>query len=199
MKSKEELVWIELLKKPAKTEEERMDLEIAGKAFKNQLNTEIRALSNELLSKGLRFSNPWEMVNSKEAYPEAIEILIRHIHKPYHDKNKEGIIRALTVKEAKGKANEELIKEYNVTPKEKDNLRWTIGNAFTVIITPEDVDRIIPIVHDKTNGMSRFRFVDALGKIKTEKSKACLQTLLVDAQMAPYALKALNKFLQKKT
>ena len=192
MKSKEELRWIELLRKPAKTEEERREKEEAGVAFSNQLKEEIKDLSNELISQGSKFSDPWDMVNSKESYPEAIDILIAHLSKPYHDKNKEGIIRALTVKEAKGKASKALLEEYYAIPKEKQILRWTIGNAFTVIKMKDDVEIISSIVKDKTNGMSRQMFVVALGKIKTEEAKTCLKYLLNDEEMKQFAVKALG-------
>lgn len=193
MKSKEETRWLELLKKPARTEKERKEKELAREAFNNQLKLEIKGLSDELKAAGSKFSNPWDMVNSKEAYSEAINILIEHLHKPYHEKNKEGIVRALTVKEARGKANASLINEYNNISKDRHNLRWTIGNAFTIIVTPNDFESISSIVKDKSNGMSRYRFVEALAKIKTADSRACLQYLLDDKEMKPYAEKALKK------
>lgn len=193
MKSKEELKWLELLKKPARTQQERREKQLAGEAFNNLLKFEIKNLSDELLAKGVKFSNPWDMVNSKEAYPEAIDILIEHLHMSYHDKNKEGIIRALTVKEAKDKANRALIAEYNTMPKEKYNLRWLIGNAFTVIITKNDVEAISAIVKDKSNGISRQQFVIALGKLKTIDAKNCLKDLLQDNDMKLYANKALGR------
>lgn len=194
MKSKAELRFVELLRKSPKTQEEIAEKDLMGEIFGQELKYERRDLSQELKDAGARFSDPWDMVNTKEPYPEAIDILVKHLSINYHDKNKEGIIRALTVKEAKGKANKALIEEYNKTPKEKDNLRWIIGNAFTVIITKEDIESILPIVMNKDNGMSRYRFVEALGKIKTEQVKAALTKLLDDEEMAPYAAKALNKF-----
>lgn len=194
MKSITEIRWLELLRKPAKTEAERRDRTLAGEAFSNELKLEILSLSNELKAVGSKFLYPWDMVNSKEIYPEAIDILIEHLHKPYHEKNKEGIIRALTVKEAKGRANSSLINEYNNISKANHHLRWIIGNAFTVIITPGDFESVSSIVEDKSNGISRYRFVEALGKIKTNESKACLQYLLDDEEMKPFAEKTLKKF-----
>jgi len=197
MKSEIELKFLKLLRKSPKSKEEIHEQERLRKLFVQELKEEVKDLSQELKRKGSKYLDPWDMVNTKESYPEAIDILIEHVPKQYHDKNKEGIFRALTVKEAKGKANSALIKEYNNIPKEKHNLRWVIGNAIYIIITPDDIDSILPIVENKENGMSRFRFVEALGKIKSEKTETTLIKLLDDDEMTPYALRALGRLKSK--
>ena len=58
-------------------------------------------------------NNIYDLVNTKEAYPEAIHVLIGLIEEINDFNIKQGIVRALTVKEAKGKANYTLLKEYN--------------------------------------------------------------------------------------
>jgi hypothetical protein len=198
MKSEAELKFIELLKKSSLSIQERNEMDSARKLFVEELKLEIKELSNELKEVGSKYTDPWDMVNTRDSYPEAIDILIKHVSKGYHDKNREGIFRSLTVKEAKGKANDTLIEEYNKISKEKDNLRWVIGNAIYIIVTPKDIEAILSIVENKNNGMSRDMFVLALGKIKSEKAENVLIKLLDDEEISLYALRALRRMESKK-
>src|ERR1700744_6636741 len=200
MKSEIEVKFLELLRKPIKSKEEIDEKERLRNLFTMELKQEIKELSDELKDAGSKYTDPWDMVNAKDSYPEAIDILIKYLPKEYHYSNKEGIVRALTVIEAKGKANAALITEYNKIPieKENDSLRWAIGNAIWFIITPNDIKSILPIVEEKRNGISRHRFVLALGKVKSEKAENVLIKLLSDEEVAVYALEALGKLKSKK-
>lgn len=198
MPSDLELKFIELLRKPVKSKEEVQELERTGKDLELEYRKETFDLIAELKEAGLEINDIWELVNTKEPYPEAIDILLKHLPKQYHDKNKEGIIRALAVKEAKGKATSALINEFNNTPKEKQNLRWIIGNTIYTTIADEDIASILSIVKDKENGMSRQMFVAALGKIKFPQVELTLIELLNDDQVAANALEALGRLKSMK-
>jgi len=167
-------------------------------ALEKELNSEEKELVQELNAIGLDVSSVWDLVNTKESYPDAIPILIKHLSKEYQDKNKEGIVRALAVKEAIGKASPVLLEEYNKVPKDKMILRWAIGNTVYTIITEADVENILRIVQDKENGISRQMFVAALGKVKSEKAENTLISLLDDAEVTPHALEALGRMKSKK-
>jgi hypothetical protein len=165
--------WNELVGKPRTNEEVEESMSISKKmgALKAKEHQE---LTDELLNVGIKIENIFDLVNTKEKYPKAIPFLLKHLQKKYSDDVKQGIIRALTVKEAKGQAVPLLIKEYLKTPKEKEDLRWVIGNAVWATITKADVESIFPIVLDKTNGWSREGFIFALSKIREEKVKNVL-------------------------
>lgn len=173
-----------------KKEEERI-------AFEKYLEADEFELLTELNSIGLNIYSVWDLVNTNVSYPEAIPILIKHLQKDYHERTKEGIVRALTVKDAKGKANCALISEYNMTPVEFESYRWAIGNAINMLITKEDIDSILKIVMNKDNGISRQMFVMALGKIKSEKTENVLISLLDDNEVIAHALDALGKLKSK--
>lgn len=157
-----------------------------------------KPLVEDLKKAGLNITSSWDLVNTKSRYKPAIPILLEHLPRPYHLKNKEGIVRALAVKEAIGKASPVLIAEYNRTPKDKMPLRWAIGNTIYITITDDDVESILPIVRDKTNGMSRQMFVAALGKVKAEKAEEVLIQLLDDEEVTTHALEALGRMKSKK-
>lgn len=198
MKSNVELKFLELLRKPVKSRQEINDMNKFAYLFEMELREELADLTSELNEIGIQCSDVWDLVNTKVKYPTAIDILLRHLPKPYHDKNKEGIIRALTVMEAKGKAASALIAEYQKTPKENDNLRWIIGNAIATVLTLNEIDWVYSTVLDKSNGRSRRQMVSALSAVKTEKSEGILIDLLEDDEVAPQALAALGKLKSKK-
>ena len=158
--------------------------------------TDSEKVNNSLLEVGIEVDSVYDLVNTSMSYPEAIHPLIEHL-KNIQDVNiKEGIIRALTVKEAKGIANNPLFEEYNKTNEiANSGIRWVIGNAFTVIIGAEDVDRILKIVSNKDNGMSRQMFVMALSKIKSRKQdiENVLIDLLDDDLVCSHAINTLGK------
>lgn len=163
----------ELVQKPIKSKQEiELQQEIAV-AIEKALNDETKSLLNELYQIGITVISLWDLVNTKDKYPSAIPVLLAHLTKDYSEKNKKGIIRALAVKEAIGKASPVLLDEYSSIPKDKMLLRWAIGNTIYITITEDDVERILPIVQDKENGISRKMFVAALGKSNIRESRRC--------------------------
>ena len=177
---------------PYKTSEDIKKQEEIRIALDKALNDETIELVNELNLIGLNINSIWDLVNTKKSYPDAIPILIEHLSKDYSDRNKEGIIRALAVKEAKGKVVSILIELYNKIPKEKQLLRWAIGNTICTVITKGEVESIIPIVQDETNGASRQMFVLALGKFKNDKIINILKEHSKESDIALQVTKALN-------
>jgi HEAT repeat protein len=195
-----EKVFHNLLSKSVKTPDEVKELSRIAQILELEYNKELIDIYIEFRSKGIKFENVWDMVNTKEKYPEAIDILVKYIPKEFHVKNREGIFRALTVIEARGKANSALLKEYNRIPNKYNHLRWVIGNAINTIVLKEDVPSILKIITDKANGSSRKRFVSALGKIGSlnKETEDVLIELLMDDEVAYDAIEALIKLKSKK-
>lgn len=148
----------------------------------------------ELLKTGIRVGGVYDLVNTSQKYPEAIPVLVELVQADYSDPRiREGVVRALTVKEAKGLANESLLKIYNETPYEGRSFHWAIGNAFSVIITERDVPQVLRIVRNREYGTSRQMFVVALGKIKSEEVENTIIELLDDDDVVLHAINALKK------
>lgn len=147
----------------------------------------------EALSKvGIQINNIYDLVNTTQPYSNAIPVLINLLKQGLSDDRvKEGVIRALAVKEAKGKAGKVLIEEYHKTSKEKSLLRWAIGNTMEMVIDNSDIQEVVDIVKNKENGMSRQMFVIALGKVKSEQAEQALIASLYEDEIAPFALEAL--------
>lgn len=155
---------------------------------------DVNKIKLRLAKVGIVINDIYDLVNAVEPYPAAVPVLLDLLQEGIkHIGTKEGVIRALAVKEAIGIASPILIDEYNKTPKDKMLLRWAIGNTIYTTITEDDVDRILPIVQDKENGMSRQMFVAALGRVKSERAEDVLIELLDDDEVAAQALEALGR------
>lgn len=145
---------------------------------------------------GIVVDSIYDLVNTKESYPEAIPALIELLREGVSDENnqREGVIRSLTVKEARGIAGPVLLQEYFRTPKNKEITRWVIGNAMTFAMTVNELGVVLEIVRDKSNGMSRQMFVLALSKFpKSKEVEDTLIKLLSDDDVVVHAINALRK------
>lgn len=198
--------WDELYDKRPRTEAEDKEKEKVGEALGLALRQQVKPLTDELAEVGIQ-ADVWDLVNTSESYPDALPILVRHLSRPYHHRNKEGIVRALAVKEAKGIANKAVMKEYHRLPKENPEIdpdeqwifhyRWAFGNTMCVIVTEDDLDELIEIVMDESNGASRDGFVEALGKLKSPKVVDVMKQLVNDK--SPLVAQAAEKVLRKKS
>jgi HEAT repeat protein len=149
---------------------------------------------NALAKSGIHVADVYDLVNRKIEYSKAIPILIDLLEKGIGDESvREGVIRALAIKKAKGLAGPVLIREFHRTPKEAQLLRWAIGNSMEVVMTDDLTDAVIEIVRDVTNGVAREMSVLALGKVKSERAERTLMNLLEDDEVAAHAASALGK------
>lgn len=172
--------FVKLIRVSVKTEEQMRQLDLLGGLLDKELNIDETDLLIDIRNVGLIISSVWDLVNSRERYPQVIPILVEHLFKPYHKRNKEGIIRALTVKEARGKAGRALIAEFYKTPKSETNYRWAIGNAMAIVMSSEDEKDVLEIVKDKSNGEARDMFVRGLSRSKSTATEHVLIDLLDD-------------------
>lgn len=186
--------WAELASKP-KTKEEIEETLLLAKQIELERAKEYQGLIDELADMGIKINSIWDLVNTKSKYPKAIPVLMKYLPLVNYVRNKEGIVRALTVPEAKGLVVPLLVNEYLQLPNDQENLKWIIGNAVNATITKGEVDNIFPIVLNKENGASRQMFVSALGKIKTDNVKSVLVQLSNDDDkvIREEAKKALKK------
>jgi hypothetical protein len=169
------------------------------------LPTEVRVLTRkeedqyvvaELNKAGVHIDGIYDLVNSRTVYPEAIPVLVSCLSIVRDRVIKEGIVRAITVKEAKGKADKALIHEFrNIPPEasELQNLKWAIGNALSVVATDAVFDDLAGLVTTIEHGKAREMIVIALGKMKNPTAGEVLTRLLSDEELVGFVAKALAK------
>ena len=113
------------------------------KIFKAELDKDQEGIVSEIRQKGINIDSVWDLVNNVKhpfldnkftgKYNEVYSILVDHLDKPHHERIKEGIIRALTEKDARDLAKDKLLEHFY---KETDkNLKWVLANALTTVLT----------------------------------------------------------------
>ncbi len=189
--------WFELLKNPRKEDNE--EILSLGRELELERALEYKAIKPELERIGINITSIWDLVNTKERYPKAVDVLIKFLLEVTQDGNVEGFARALTVREAKGKANKSLIEVYERTPKEKKHLRWAIGNAIATTMTIDDVPWVYAAAKDRSSGMGRSQLIRAIGTVRTEESENILIELLNDESVLLPVIQSLAKLKSKKS
>jgi hypothetical protein len=153
---------------------------------------------------GMRVESVYDLVNTRASYPQAIPVLVECLRIVREPVIKQGIVKALTCKEARGVSERVLLDEFRKLPAStphgpEHTLKWTIGNAFSVIGSDAAVDDLISIATDKRHGTTRQMFVVALGKMRKQRDRVVrvLVGLLGDDDVAGHALVALGKLRAK--
>jgi hypothetical protein len=63
------------------------------------LDLEEQPIVDDLYAAGYKLESVWNFVNTNRLYLGALPVLLKHVQLPYHERIKEGIVRALRVKE----------------------------------------------------------------------------------------------------
>ncbi len=165
------------------------------------MSPEHRSLVEALAEVGVEASNIFGLVNSLKPYPKAIPVLLEFLPRVEDIAIKEGIVRALTVKEASGIAAKPLLLEFerlnSTMPSREASLKWAIGNALSVVATDEVFNDVERLVTDKKHGKAREMLAVALGRMKDRRAVDVLIKLLTDEMVAGHAIIALGKLRAK--
>jgi len=147
-------------------------------------------LVTELRAFGLNVQSAWDLVNTAASYQSAIPILLSHLHKPYPDRVREGIARALAVPEAMlGWAT--LTANYRSEPVGTDT-KTGLACALSAAATDEVTHEIIAFVSDRQHGESRILLLDALRRSQLPEAAAFLEQLKKDPELGAEAKRILR-------
>lgn len=105
--------------------------ETQRRAVEAELRAEEAPILAELANAGVRVDSVWELVNANSSYTAVIPVLTKHLRLPYHPKVREGIARALTVREAQGVAGRVMLDELKRGNESSREVRWALANALT--------------------------------------------------------------------
>lgn len=92
----------------------------------------------------------WDFVNTAQSYPDALPVLIDHLRRPYSDDVREGIARALAVREARGLAGSVIVETLREEGLGKQ-LRWVLANTLTVVADRTNRDGIKAVLATEDN------------------------------------------------
>lgn len=152
-------------------------------------------VAGALASVGINVKSVWDLVNTSVPYPQAIDMLIQLLPVVRDIRVKEGIVRALTVREAKRRASQALIQEYRTAGFASDvhPLKWAIGNALCEVAGPQDVESILELVNESRNATSRQMLCIGLGKLRDSRAIPVLMEALRDAGIQGHAIEGLRR------
>lgn len=141
---------------------------------------------NALRGIGEDISSTAELVNTSRSYPAAIPVLVEHLQRPYPPYVLESIVRALTVKEARGVASSALISLFQRLPI-TGWPKWEVGNAICMTATELDLDALLRIVMERSHGTDREGVVLAFERLHTPQTDRVMIELLSDPTVARQA------------
>lgn len=145
------------------------------KEFQELLNKDEKPLIQAVEKVGIKINSVWDLVNTSKSYTEVIPVLIEHLTKPYHQRTKAGIARALAVPEAKELAWDVLLSEYNkavsdekIEDPNKKGYKDGLAVAISFLADKSRIDIIFDLIQDKKHGKSRVFFIENLFKLRRE-------------------------------
>jgi HEAT repeat protein len=137
----------------------------------------------DLRAAGATVDSVWDLVNArKRKYPELIPVLLDHLGRDYPDRVREGVARALVVKEARvgwRKLVRAYLDEENPpNPEEHANqLKWALHLAIAAAADESVVDELIKLAIDSRHEYHRLEFVEALACMKDPRARATVEEL----------------------
>jgi len=178
----------------------------------NTLERDDQRVVRRLAGEGVYVESVYDLINKRIEYKKAIPVLLELLDVIENDRIREGIIRALTVRAARGVASKRLIDEFrrlDVAKMEvrmldipgvgkrmygaQEGLKWAVGNALSVVADESIVDDLIELVADPAHGTARRMLPDGLAKLKDPRIPDVLIGLLDDEDITGHVVSALGK------
>jgi hypothetical protein len=139
-------------------------------------NAEI-PLIEALHAAGVLVNQVWDLVNTRKPYPAALPVLIEHLRKTYPVEIREGIARALAVRESAFAWDTlaELFRQEQA-PRVHEALALAVSEATD----KRNLDKLIALAKDKVNGNDRLHLLPALKRLKDPSAFAAIEALASD-------------------
>ena len=155
-------------------------------------------LLKELAKAGFPVASVDELRRSGSRYTAAFPVLIKALQREQDYKEKEWIVRALSVPWARPAAISPLIHEFiNASEDDLEKvalLRWAIGNALDVLWDDDDFEALADLARQQRYGRSREMLVLGFGKSKRKNEAVeLLEGLVADDDVSGHAIAALAK------
>ena len=130
-------------------------------------------------------------------YRSAISVLLPLLTTMHHPDVLESIVRSLSTGYARPVAAVPLIQLFkNTTRPGSSSLKWSIGNALSVVSTPAHKEALLELALDPRHGSGRQMIVERLGRISSDpRIVDALQALSTDPDVALHAQAGLRRRL----
>ena len=163
---------------------------------------EQQPLADELNAAGFNVESAWDLFNRKEpwnkkervpTYPEALSILLKHLERPYPDRMRDGIARALAVGQAEWVAAGidimsawETLTRFYCQEKAGTETKDGLAVAISALARSDDrlLEGLIDLAKDVRHGESRKLLLNALARSSDPHAKVALMALGSDPQLS---------------
>ncbi|HET6585412.1 MAG TPA: hypothetical protein VFG69_18265 [Nannocystaceae bacterium] len=152
-------------------------------------------LLEELRAAGFGVESAWDLVNTSAPYPSALPILVDHLSRPYPGAVREGIARALAVREAKF-AWDVLTRLY--PQEQEERVKDGLAVAIAAVADDELIGDVIALARDPRHGSSRLLLLSALERSADPRAKATLMELGTDPELTKEIQVILRRLKRKK-
>lgn len=132
-----------------------------------------------------------DLVNTEKPYPEALPLLVEHLRRPYPDRNREWIARALAVPDAKF-AWEPLLTMYRQEPAGTD-AKDGLAVALSAMADRDDIEELIALTQEPRHGESRILFLASLKRSRDQKARQALEQAVRDPDLEKEARHLLSR------
>ena len=159
-------------------------------------------LLDDLHVAGVEVSDVWDLVNTRRPYPVAIPVLmdwLEHLDERMAsawegEQLREGLVRALAVREARPAAAQLLVTQMRrYRGKGGSTTAWALGNALAVVADDSVYDDLKALALDTDLGAARQMLAEALQRATNPDATATLIAMLADATVSGHAVAALAK------
>ena len=130
---------------------------------------------------GVVVESVWDLVNTATPYPDALPVLLAHLQRDYPDRVREGIARALAVRDARF-GWDRLIRLYQDEPSGTDT-KIGLAAALAAAADREVIGDVITLAQDAKHGQSRLLLLRALKRSKAPEARAALAELEDDPEL----------------
>jgi len=146
---------------------------------------------------GLNVESVWDLVNTAEPYPEALPLLLDHLQRDYPDRVREGIARALAVREAKF-GWRILVDQFRRDPDtEAFGAKGGIGVALAAAADDTVMGEVIDLIRDRRHGGNRAFLIAALARSSRPEVHQVLLDLKDDDEIGYDVRKTLRLMRRK--
>lgn len=148
---------------------------------------------------GVKVDELSKLVGASDFYPRVIPILLDHLQRPYPDRVREWIARALAVPEAI-QGWETLLYLFESDPDTTAmGSKWAIGCALGAAATDDVIEDVIRLVRNPEHADNRSALFVALERSTDPRSRETLEKLSADPRLEYEAKKSLKRLDRKKS
>jgi hypothetical protein len=158
----------------------------------DRLNADRQLVLSSLREEGVEVVDVYELVNGPTPIA-AIPALLRVLPLLENNAVKEGVVRALGDRAARGVAARPLIEELRRVGSTKPLIAWAIANSIAETADLTVFDELRRLVHDASLGKAREMLVLAIAKTRHPEAAAELATLTSEEALAGHIVMAASE------